>query len=536
MNIIRLLFATLLLVPDMIALPPKQGQLAADLQLPLIADGKNVGFIGLKAGDMVTIVQTTPDGVLISRGEGAPVKVAREALTRESLVEAAPASRIVATSSPTPLPQPTALVTPKHTNPVATAISSGSTNVTSPEEVNKTLGLNLFTTGNLWQECDAEVAKRLNLPLETRTSYESGYGYEPQGKRRVLGAESFSIYLQGLNGNVGRISILFANKGDIFHYATHEELNQLRQQAERFAKSSDYRPTVSTQMMQKFEAAIRSDQQTMSAELVKLFGPGLPARNYKTSWMSEEGTKWVWNGTTFFLFAPRNEYLTLRIEQGSSDNYLENERKAFATARPLIASRIQHRPNGDVIIGDIPMVNQGSRGYCVPATIERVLRYYNIPADMNMLAMAGQSSASGGTSFDNILPTINDLARNAGGLLNQRQFSGRISDIKQVIDEGKPVIWGLYSSGEFNRRMADRNSKRKTVTDWTKWSNDLQVMRASAPLLPHEGSHCCMIIGYNEKSREIALSDSWGSEYRERWMTEEEAAAIKQGSMATIGW
>ena len=45
-----------------------------------------------------------------------------------------------------------------------------------------------------------------------------------------------------------------------------------------------------------------------------------------------------------------------------------------------------------------------------------------------------------------------------------------------------------------------------------------------------------MIIGYNEKSREIALSDSWGSEYRERWMTEEEAAAIKQGSMATIGW
>ena len=529
MKLFRLLLASLVFLPTLLAQTPKQGRLAVDTRIPLVLDGKSVGSISLKAGDTVNIIQILQDGVLISRGEGVPSKVAKEILTSESLA--------IAEATPLPSPSPRSTNTPTPSNsPVIRSTPSGIKTAPSPDEVNHALGLNLFTTRNLWEESDAEVSERLHLPLETKTSYESGYGTEPYGKKRVLGAESFSIYLRGLKDKADGISILFANKGDILHYATSEERDQLRQQAEHFGRSANYRPTYSAQMVQKYEAAIRNDQQEVTGELVKIFGAGLPARNIKTSWMSEEGTKWEWNGTTFFLFAPRNEYLTLRIEPSSSDNYLEAERKAFATAKGVIANRVQHRPNGDVIIGEIPMVNQGGKGYCVPATIERLLRYYNIPADMNMLAMAGRSSASGGTSFDNILPTINELSRNAGGLLNQRQFTGRISDIKQVIDEGKPIIWGLYSSVQFNNRMAERNAKRKTVTDWDKWTKDLITARATAPTLPQDGGHCCMIIGYHEKTREIALSDSWGPEYKERWMTEEEASAIKQGSMASIGW
>ncbi|GDY18595.1 hypothetical protein LBMAG55_19180 [Verrucomicrobiota bacterium] len=54
------------------------------------------------------------------------------------------------------------------------------------------------------------------------------------------------------------------------------------------------------------------------------------------------------------------------------------------------------------------MVNQGPKGYCVPATWERVLRYMGIPADMYVLAMVGQSGAGGGTSLSTLAAGVRD--------------------------------------------------------------------------------------------------------------------------------
>ena len=38
-----------------------------------------------------------------------------------------------------------------------------------------------------------------------------------------------------------------------------------------------------------------------------------------------------------------------------------------------------------------------------------------------------------------------------------------------------------------------------------------------------------MIIGYNNQTNEIAISDSWSTEFAIRWMTLTEANAINQG-------
>ena len=44
--------------------------------------------------------------------------------------------------------------------------------------------------------------------------------------------------------------------------------------------------------------------------------------------------------------------------------------------------------NGDVLIKNIPMVNQGPRLLC-STTWERYLRYFDMPADMYLLALVG---------------------------------------------------------------------------------------------------------------------------------------------------
>ena len=61
-----------------------------------------------------------------------------------------------------------------------------------------------------------------------------------------------------------------------------------------------------------------------------------------------------------------------------------------------MASCVERRDNGDVIIRNIPMVDQGPKGYCSPATWERYLRYMEIPADMYLLALAARTRTGGG--------------------------------------------------------------------------------------------------------------------------------------------
>jgi hypothetical protein len=43
-----------------------------------------------------------------------------------------------------------------------------------------------------------------------------------------------------------------------------------------------------------------------------------------------------------------------------------------------------------------------------------------------------------------------------------------------------------------------------------------------------------MIIGYNSKTDEIAISDSWGPQFAERWITTDEANAISQNEFTVI--
>ena len=96
--------------------------------------------------------------------------------------------------------------------------------------------------------------------------------------------------------------------------------------------------------------------------------------------------------------AQKDEYVALRIMSAKSADEGGKSRVPDSEIVARSKTRVERRPNGDVVLKDIPMVNQGPKGYCVPATWERVMRYMGVPADMYVLAMAGNSGAGGGTS------------------------------------------------------------------------------------------------------------------------------------------
>ena len=92
---------------------------------------------------------------------------------------------------------------------------------------------------------------------------------------------------------------------------------------------------------------------------------------------------------------------------------------------------------GDVWLGDVPMVDQGQKGYCVVAAAERVMRYYGIALDHQELAQVANSSAEGGASGDAMLSALKKLSAR----LKVRVREIEKFDIKQLL--------GLIS--EYNR-------------------------------------------------------------------------------------
>jgi len=365
----------------------------------------------------------------------------------------------------------------------------------------------------LWEEDSDDVAQRLGWPLESKTSTSSSYRLYPRHSAPVFGRRAYAMALHAEDDRPISLSFIFANKGDV-PYAVGE----LRQ------PERDYK------------RLIRADARALTDTLTDLFGRPISTRMGDSRQTSESVRRWDWEGHSFLLAAPRDEYVSLRIVASSAIDQSGIERIPRRDLKQTLASRIQRRANGDVILSDLPMVNQGPKGYCVPATWERALRYMGIPADMYVLAMAGETGFGGGTNTKAISDGARDLVRRHGRRIRVERGRLTLRGIAAFIEDGLPVIWAMYSMPSVDRELSRRMRERSAITDWPEWSQRLSAVRRTARRIqvhPTRG-HVCLIIGYNAATRELAVSDSWGPQFAERWITLEEAEAISQGEIMII--
>ena len=141
-----------------------------------------------------------------------------------------------------------------------------------------------------------------------------------------------------------------------------------------------------------------------------LLGSGHGASLGQAAGMREQGTVWNWRDVSFFLVALRGEYVALKILPSSFFTEGHNDRAAFEETKALIPDRIQRRPNGDVIVTEIPMIDIGTdTSSTAPASIERVLRYYGIQGDVKTLTLAANS-----TSLKKLFLAIDPLLHSSG--------------------------------------------------------------------------------------------------------------------------
>ncbi len=221
-----------------------------------------------------------------------------------------------------------------------------------------------------------------------------------------------------------------------------------------------------------------------------------------------------------------------------------------------IADNVIRDPRGDVFIDNVPMVDQGEKGYCSAATSERVLRYYGVEVDEHEIAQAAGTTAEGGTSTLEMKNSVQAIGRKykLGTVVTYGDFEKPVGEriesiVKEVANYNKAakklkkaeIAEDVYITRKgntifYNPAAADAAMDPEVLREmkvngpqkskFTKFMKDVrQQVDKGIPLfwgvtlgtypepeIPQaNGGHMRLIIGYNDKKHEILYSDSWGA-------------------------
>jgi hypothetical protein len=212
--------------------------------------------------------------------------------------------------------------------------------------------------------------------------------------------------------------------------------------------------------------------------------------------------------------------VTIQRKEDAGRKLLDTKTQSLAERRKDVKQNVNIMENGDVVIVNIPMLNQGERGYCAVGTLAMVAQYYGLEVNVDLLA-AKAGYREGDTAQADIRPIYR--AATSETKLNMRETVGFPSDqVKYYIMKGQPVVvWRAFNRERdaFHSRFAEtfRQDPSKTLPDPHKNYRD----KENWPTLK-TGGHASLITGFNKPRKEVLFTESWGEDTRNRRMRIEE--------------
>jgi hypothetical protein len=280
----------------------------------------------------------------------------------------------------------------------------------------------------------------------------------------------------------------------------------------------------------------------------------------------------MWSSTGATRKTFRAEYITLELKKPWAGDDGKIVRKARGQS---LTDNVVRKDNGDVFIDNIPMVDQGAKGYCAAATAERVFRYYGLEVDQHMMAQITDTDSGGGTDVDSLTGQLKRAGVKFGIKLKTLYTDDTTKDFDawlKLIDRynaaakkaGKPRIrredfevasgggtalniTGLRRAMDGDILMPVKCAREKK--DFNSFLEDVKKnIQAGIPpvwwvelgIFPEKGlpqlsgGHLRLITGFNNGSRELIYSDSWGAAHDFKKMSFERAWTITQGVMVFV--
>jgi len=229
-----------------------------------------------------------------------------------------------------------------------------------------------------------------------------------------------------------------------------------------------------------------------------------------------------------------------------------------------LKDRIQHEGSGDIYLENIPMVDQGHKGYCVNAAAERVMRYYGLDIDQNEIAKASNTLTEGGTGSDAMVKALKQIGGkfslvvqplkdfNTDDFFKEKDVYNTLARKEKkksiiVPNSGVIDIGEVYSQMDVDLlrqvRFKKTSEKTKFISDAISlidkgapalWSVTLGFVPETPKLPQASGGHMRLIIGYNKKTSEIIYTDSWGAGHEFKRMSMDDAFFITQGLYSVL--
>ena len=247
----------------------------------------------------------------------------------------------------------------------------------------------------------------------------------------------------------------------------------------------------------------------------------------------------------------RSEFIRLKLLPMSAPTNAAPAKLATPQTVFALRKRVQSRDDGDVLIPDVPMVDQGFKGYCAAAVIARLMRYYGKDFDQHDAAQLAGTTAQEGTKNLNMKDALKRLALQ-GGL--QFQAAQEVELQRLVTDYNlaaalarKPKVAlshnldALISNMDKDLLRQVRGKKQTVATAFKDlvskniatgvpvvWHVYLGLF-AEPGMWPMRGAHARLIIGYNKKTGDILYTDTWGHGHELKRMDLDEAVTITLG-------
>lgn len=246
------------------------------------------------------------------------------------------------------------------------------------------------------------------------------------------------------------------------------------------------------------------------------------------SWKSENGFALLEHNEG--ARSGKKEFLRLRISHPDSISSLaqamQHDRGGAAVKVTDLPERVIRDDNGDTYISSVPMVDQGSKGYCVCATVERVFEYYGIGVDMHQIAEIANADPEEGTSsleMSEQLDKIDYRFKTRLKILAFLYTSGQLHSVKRGQDKRAGRV---FETDDFVNELK-RSTDRGVPIIWAMTVGDAEE---EPPLQEGAyGGHMRLLIGYNEKTERVIFTDSWGAGHEKKTMTIEDAYRVTHG-------
>jgi hypothetical protein len=225
---------------------------------------------------------------------------------------------------------------------------------------------------------------------------------------------------------------------------------------------------------------------------------------------------------------------------------------------------VKNNDEGDTYIANVPMIDQGEKGYCSVATAERVLRYFGQNIDEHEIAQIAATSADKGTLIQSMISAVETIGKKCR--LGKREIVAKISswdDAEKLMKEYNKSAkrmkkaqlntqdyirlegnHHIFEVGKMEQAMDAKVLKAMSMRDKSGYGKFIRGIREQTkrgvplfwsvrlgvypePGIPQSaGGHMRLIIGYNAEKGEVIYTDSWGAGHERKHMPDDWAWTI----------